>query len=74
MTEQQVNRIVEHLCEQLHTAIQLKGSNPPVRPPNLKELGFEQAFVKTALLTGLRLAGVTIQRAATDTSEEPPWS
>jgi hypothetical protein len=38
MTDDQVNRIVEHLCEQLHVAIRLKGAQPEVFPPNVKIL------------------------------------
>ena len=29
MTDDQVNRIVEHLCQHLHVAIRLKGTQPP---------------------------------------------
>jgi hypothetical protein len=36
MTDDQVNRIVEHLCEQLHVTIRLKGAQSEVFPPNVK--------------------------------------
>jgi hypothetical protein len=42
MTDDQVNRIVEHLCQHLHVAIRLKGTQPTVRPPNLKDLGLAE--------------------------------
>ena len=71
MTDDQDNRIVEHLCEQLHVTIRLKGAQSEVFPPNV---GFDPAFVRTVLLTGLQVAGVMIHRAAPETSEEPPWS
>jgi len=74
MTDDQVDRIVEHLCQQLHVAIRLKGAQPEVFPPNIKDLGFDPASVKTVFLTGLNAARVTIHRAAPETSEEPPWS
>ena len=57
MTDDQVNRIVEHLCQHLHVAIRLKGTQPEVRPPNLKDLDLNPASVKTVLLTGLPLGG-----------------
>jgi hypothetical protein len=65
MTDEQVNRIVQHLCEQLHIAIRLKGP---------EELGFDSVTVRTVLLTSLNLAGITHQPRQEDTSEEPPWS
>ena len=74
MTDDQVNRIVEHLCEQLHVAIRLKGAQPEVFPPNVKDLGFDPASVRTVLLTSLHVAGIMIHQAAPETSEEPPWS
>jgi hypothetical protein len=49
MTDDQVNRIVEHLCEQLHVTIRLKGAQSEVFPPNV---GFDPASVRTVLLTG----------------------
>jgi len=73
MTDDQVNRIVEHLCQHLHVAIRLKGTQPEVRPPNLKDLDLNPASVKTVLLTGLHWAGVTVAEK-TEASEEPPWS
>jgi hypothetical protein len=57
----------------LHVAIRLKGTQSEVFPPNIKDLGFDPASVRTALLTGFRLAGVTIHHTA-DAGEEPPWS
>jgi hypothetical protein len=41
MTEEQVNRIVDHLCQQLHVALRLKGTQSEVFPPNIKDLGFD---------------------------------
>jgi len=72
MTDEQVNRVVEHLCEQLHVTIRLKGTE--ARPPNLKDLGFDPASVRNVLLTGFKAAGVTISHAEPETGEEPPWS
>jgi hypothetical protein len=73
MTEEQTHRIVEHLCEQLHLAIRLKGSE--AHPPNAKEIGFDPASVTTVLRTGLKLAGVSVvQSADKNEGEEPPWS
>jgi hypothetical protein len=74
MTDDQVNRIVEHLCQHLHVTIRLKGAQPEVFPPNTKDLGFDPASVKTVLLTGLNAARVTIHHAAPETNQEPPWS
>ncbi len=71
MTEEQVDRIVEHLCHQLHLAIRLKGSQAH---PNAREIAFEHSSVRTVLLTGLRSAGVTIHHEAAEAIEEPPWS
>jgi hypothetical protein len=71
MTDEQVNRIVQHLCEQLHIAIRLKGTE--VHPPNAKELGFDSASVRTVLLASLNLAGVTHQSRQEETGEEQPW-
>jgi hypothetical protein len=71
ITDDLVNRIVEHLCQHLHVAIQLKGPQSEVRPPNLKDLGFDRARVRTVLLTSLHGAGVTVaDHALTET--EPP--
>ena len=72
MTEEQVDRVVEHLCQQLHLAIRLKGSE--AHPPNAKEIGFDRASVRTVLLTGFRAAGVTIHQVGAGASEEPPWA
>jgi hypothetical protein len=72
MTDDQVNLVVKHLCEQLHLALRLK--NSAAHPPNAKEIGFDPASVSSVLLTGLRSAGVTIHHEAAGTSEEPPWS
>ena len=73
MTDDQVNRIVEHLCQQLHVGIRLKGAQPEVRPPNLKDLVFDPASVRAVLLTGLHSAGITVVDKI-ETGEEPPWS
>lgn len=62
MTDDQVNVVVQHLCEQLHLALRLKDSE--AHPPNAKVIGFDSISVRTALLTGLRSAGVTIHREA----------
>jgi len=72
MTDDQVNLVVKHLCEQLHLALRLK--NSAAHPPNAKEIGFDPASVSSVLLTGLRSAGVTIHHEAAGTSEEPPWA
>ena len=73
MTDDQVNLVVQHLCEQLHLALRLKGSE--AHPQNAKDIGFDPASVRTVLLTGLRSAGVvTIHHQAAVASEEPPWS
>jgi hypothetical protein len=73
MTDDQVNRIVQHLCQQLHLTIRLKGSE--AHPPNAKDIGFDPASVNTILRASLRLAGVTvIDQSLTKTGEEPPWS
>jgi hypothetical protein len=74
MNDDQFNRIVEHLCQQLHVTLRLKGAQPGAFPPNIKELGFHPASVKTVLLTGLNLAGVMSHQMAPETSEEPPWA
>jgi hypothetical protein len=58
MTDEQVNRAVQHLCEHLHVAVRLKGTE--ALPPNARDLGFDAAAVKTVLLSGLRLAGIQI--------------
>jgi hypothetical protein len=72
MTDEQVNRIIQHLCEHLHLAMRLKGTE--VFPPNVKELGFDLAAVRTVFLTSLNLAGVTHQPLQEEPNEEPPWS
>jgi hypothetical protein len=73
MTDDQVNRIVEHLCQQLHVAIRLKGAQSEVHPPNLRDLGFDPVSVRTVLVTSMHWAGVTVaDHALTET--EPPWS
>ena len=69
MTDDQVNLVVQHLCEQLHLALRLKGSE--AHPPNAKDIGFDPASVRTVLLTGLRSAGVTTHHEAVGKSEEP---
>jgi hypothetical protein len=73
MTDDQVNRIVEHICQHLHVAIQLKGPQSEVHPPNLKDLAFDRARVRSVLLTGLHWAGVTVANYD-PTETEPPWS
>jgi hypothetical protein len=60
MTEKQVDRIVQHLCEHMHVAIRLKG-NSPVAPPNLRELGFDPATVRTVFLTAVHSAGISTE-------------
>ncbi|MHC2621102.1 hypothetical protein ACVIW2_003134 [Bradyrhizobium huanghuaihaiense] len=72
MTDDQVNLVVRHLCEQLHLALRLKDSE--AHPPNAKDIGFDTASVRTVFLTGLRSAGVTINHEAAAAGEEPPWS
>jgi hypothetical protein len=72
MTDDQVNLVVQHLCEHLHLALRLKGSE--AHPPNAKDIGFDPAAVRTVLLTCLRSAGVTMHYKAVGESEEPPWS
>ena len=72
MTDDQVNLVVQHLCEQLHLALRLKGSE--AHPPNAKDIGFDPTSVRTVLLTGLRSAGVTPHHEAVGASEEPPRS
>ena len=64
MTEEQVDRVVETLCEQLQAAIRLKGTQPEVPPPNVRDLGFDSASVKTGLLTGLKVPGIKIRNPA----------
>ncbi len=73
MTDDQVDRIVKHLCQQLHVTVRLKSAESEVHPPNLKDLSFDPASVRTILLTGLHWAGVTVAEK-TEASEEPPWS
>ena len=74
MTDEQVNRTVRHLCEQLHVAVRLKGTE--ALPPNARDLGFDTASVKTVLLSGLRLAGIKISEEPPQPTGdlEPPWS
>ncbi|WFU22785.1 hypothetical protein QA649_32555 [Bradyrhizobium sp. CB1717] len=72
MTDDQVNLVVRHLCEQLHLALRLKESE--AHPPNARDIGFDPASVRTVLLAGLRSAGVTINHEAVAAGEEPPWS
>ena len=73
MTDDQVNRIVEHLCQHLHVTVRLKGTQPEIHPPNLKDLGFDPASVRAILLTGLHWAGITVIDKI-EMGEEPPWS
>ena len=72
MSDDQINLVVRHLCEQLHLALRLKGSE--AHPPNGKDIGFDPTSVRTVLLTGLRSAGVTIHHETSGASEESPWS
>jgi hypothetical protein len=72
MTDEQVDRIVEHLCQHLNLAMRLKGTE--AHPPEAKDIGFDPASVRTVLLTGLRSAGVTVHHEPGEASEEPPWS
>jgi hypothetical protein len=72
MTDDQINLVVQHLCEQLHLTLRLKGSE--AHPPSAKDIGFDPASVRTVLLTALRSASVTIRHEAAGPSEEPPWS
>jgi hypothetical protein len=73
MTDDQINRIVQHLCQQLHLTIRLKGSE--AHPPNAKDIEFDSASVNAVLRTGLKLAGVTVvNQSLTYTGQEPPWS
>src|SRR6478609_7665608 len=51
MTDDQVNLVVQHLCEQLHLALRLKDSE--AHPPNAKDIGFDPASVRTVLLRRL---------------------
>ena len=44
MTDDQVNLVVQHLCEQLHLALRLKDSE--AHPPNAKDIGFDPASVE----------------------------
>lgn len=69
MTDDQVNLVVQHLCEQ---SLRLRGSE--AHPPNAKDIGFDPASVRTVLLTGLRSTGVTIHHGAAGESEESPRS
>ena len=78
MTEEQIDRVVETPCEQLQTAIRLKGTQPEVPPSNLRDLGFDPASVRTALLTGLRAADVTVtyphlSRGPEDAEDDEWW-
>jgi hypothetical protein len=45
MTEEQVDRIVEHLCHTLQLAIRLRGSQ--AHPPNAREIALEHSSVRT---------------------------
>lgn len=67
MTDDQVNLVVQHLCEQLHLALRLKDSD--AHPPNAKDIGFDPASVRTVLLTGLRSAGVTMHHETAGAGE-----
>ena len=60
MTDDQVNLVVRHLCEQLHLTLRLKGSE--AHPPNAKDIGFDPASVRTVLLTLVRRASQSTTR------------
>ena len=67
MTEEQTNRLVDHLCQQLHLAIGSKGSEAYPH----KEIGFDTASVNTVLRTGFKLVGVAVaDQSLTDIREE----
>jgi hypothetical protein len=74
MTNEQVDRAVQHLCKQLHVAIRLKGTEG--LPPSARDLGFDAAAVRNVLLSGLRLASVRSAQHHPSRSGEraPPWS
>jgi hypothetical protein len=65
LTDEQLEKIVGHVCQQLHVAVQLKGTE--AHPPNAKDFGFDHASVRTVLLTGLRSAGITIHEEPSQT-------
>ena len=50
MNEEQVNRVVRHLCEQLHVAVRPKGTE--ILPPTAGDIGFDTASIKIVLLSG----------------------
>ncbi len=60
MTDDQVNLVVQHLCEQLHLALRLKGSE--AHPPNAKDIGFDPASVRTWPMTSGLPPGTDIAR------------
>jgi hypothetical protein len=43
MTEEQVNHVVEIVCERLPAAIPWQGTEPGVPTPNVKDLGCDPA-------------------------------
>ena len=73
MTDDQVNLVVQHLCEQLHLALRRGGQ----RGTSTKR---QRYWIRSCLCknciarTGWRSAGVTIHHEAAGASEEPPWS
>jgi hypothetical protein len=68
MTDDQVNSIVQHLCQHLHLTIRLKGSK--AHPPNAKDIGFDGAAVNTVLRTALKLAGISIYSITESNGDE----
>ena len=54
----------------------MKGTQPEVPPPNVRDLGFDSASVKTGLLTGLKVPGivVTYPQLGTDHEDDEWWS
>jgi len=55
MTDDQVNLVVQHLCEQLHLALRLKDSE--AHPPNAKDIGFDPALCKNCIADRVAFGG-----------------
>ena len=55
MTDDQVNRVVQHLCEQLHLALRLKGSE--AHPPNAKDIGFRTRLCENCIADRVAFGG-----------------
>jgi hypothetical protein len=53
MTDEQVDRIVEHLCQHLNLAMRLKGTE--AHPPEAKDIGFDPASVRTVFADRLAI-------------------